>query len=147
MKRDLVIEYLGKLFVPRDNRDGVAFRTEYMNHAHEAYEVQQAVSKAQMHSGLSFDFSYSVAEKAVDVLLTVDNWNDDDALREAIDSNVPIYTGEIMEIYQANAWVVDEACEELGNTGNSSDNAMRGWYMAIERMVQAIKGNLEAIIE
>ena len=146
---------LRRLFEPLDRdkpaderRDGVCFTREALSDdGGELHDVQQIVSRAQQDSGLSCEFSYRVADKAVDILCEIEpeEWSSDDFI-EAIDSAVPIYTGELMEIYQSNAWIVDEAVKEIGNA-DSTTNAQAGWYKAITDMVYAIKNGLDNIID
>ena len=85
-------------------------------------------------------------DKAVDILSECE-WDDDDSISEFVDGAVPIYTGELMEIYASNSSAVDEAVEEMGQQGDSSKNASIAWYIQIERMVSAIKSELEELIE
>lgn len=132
---------LADIFVPRDNGEGVAFKSEAMRTTSELYPIYKAISKAMRDSGLSFDFSYEVANKAVDILAEND-WNNEDAINDGIDSAIPVYTHELMSIYTSDSWQVDEAVAELGG-GDSNRNAISGWYMAIDNMVQQIKTNLE----
>lgn len=141
-------ELLAGLFVPRkEPLEGVCFSNDYMDKANaEKYAIYEAVSDAMHDSGLSHDFSYAVAEKAVDVLTDRDeiDWLDADDLTNLIDNAVPVYNGELMEIY-ANDWgTVDKACEELGidKKATSVERARLGWYYAIEQMAQAIISNL-----
>jgi hypothetical protein len=135
---------LKNIFVARSNGlEGVCFPSEVMNEDNPRYPIYRAISSAQHDSGLSFNFSYEVASKAVDILTEV-NWDDEDAITEAIDSAIPVYTHELMSIYNDNAWIVDEAVQDLGD-GDSEDSAKRaqmGWYRAIGDMVQSIKNNL-----
>jgi hypothetical protein len=128
--------------VKKDNGEvQICFQDHAMKPESGLYPIYQAISKAQQDSGLTFDFSYEVAKKAVDILAEAELWED---LTPAIDSAVPIYNGELMTIY-ANDWnAVDEAVEELGG-GDSVKNAQAGWYMAIENMVHAIKENLSEL--
>ncbi len=147
MNKKKIQKHLSTLFVPRDNGlNGVCFRTEYMNKDNEAYPVQQAVSEAQRKSGLSFDFSYTIAKIACNILADTDDWSDDDVITEAIDGQVPIYTYYIMEIYQSNNWAVDEARQEFGSVDSSKD-AQMAWYSQISQMVANIKENLQEIAE
>ena len=142
---------LGKMFVLREDKkegddDAKCFRQEYMDENAPEYPIQQAVSNAMGDSELSFDFSYIIGEKAADILAEVD-WDDDDAITEAIDSAIPVYTNELMQIYVADNWAVDEAVNEFGNDEDSSKNAMMAWYSQIRQMVEKIKNNLAEIIE
>ena len=148
MKIQEVTKILSDMFIPRDKGlEGKCFKSEYMNKEHEAYPVQQAVSDAMRNSGLTFDFSYLIAEKACDILVEVDDWEDEDAITESVDAIMPVYTSDLMEIYASNSWAVDAAMEEMGNGKDSASNAQMAWYMQISQMVEAIKGNLSDIIE
>jgi len=148
MNKETVKKYLSEMFVPRDEPlEGVCFRSEFMNKEHhEAYPIQRIISNAQRESGLSFDFSYEIASRAVDVLSNVDDWEDDDAITEAVDSSVPIYTYDLMKIYASDSWAVDETREEMGTAENSEKQAQWAWYAQIESMVQSIKSKVEEII-
>ena len=135
---------LENLYVPRSAGDGVCFNDKYMDSKNvEKHSIYNIVSNIQRDSGLSFDFSYTIGNIAVDILTEVD-WNNDDAINDAIDQAVPIYTHEIMEIYEANSFIIDEACEEYGNSNpmNSEERAIIGWYHAIQNMVMEIISKL-----
>ena len=138
-------QILSKLFAEVERKDGskvTTFTTEAMTEGNEAYGTYRAVSDAMQESGLTFDFSYVVAVKAVDILTELDNWEDEDAITEAVDSAVPVYTHELMTIYADNSSAVDEAREELGSEGDSSTLAQQAWFSEIQKMVNAIKENL-----
>lgn len=134
---------LGDLFVPRDNDlEGVCFNYDFMNKDNaDKYAICQAVSNVMHESGLTHNFSYEIASRAVNILGEVEDWTDDDTIRELVDSYIPIYTGEVMEIYQSNSWAVDEAVKEFGNN-DSDSNAKMGWYMQISQMTDNIKSSL-----
>jgi hypothetical protein len=141
-------EILARLFVPRaGGLEGEVFRSEYMKEDAPEYAVYEAVSNAQRDSGLTFDFSYEIGSRAANILAEAEDWTDDDDIRERIDSSVPIYTHELMQIYASDWGAVDEAREELGPGENSEREAAMAWYMLIERMVYAIRGNLAEVCE
>lgn len=143
-------ELLTGLLVPRNApHDGMCFSSEYMDKANvEKYAIYTAVSEALHDSKLSQDFGYKIVEKALHVLdderidWTDPNMDDNGQLQEAIDTATPIYNNELMQIYLRDWWLVDGANEELGGESDSVSNARRGWYVAIERMVEAIINNL-----
>lgn len=138
-------QLLEKLYVPKVIGEGVAFNLDYMDkNNEELYTIYTEVSDAQRESGLTFGFAYEIGSRAVDILQEVD-WNDEDAIREAIDQAVPIYTNELMTIYLGDYSVIDEMEEVWGNSCDCVSRAQRGWYYAIENMLQAIKSKLEAI--
>ena len=150
MNQSTAKDLLAKLFEPRNAPlKGVRFASNYMDKANkEKYAIYTAVSEAQRASNLSHDFAYTVANLAVDILIDADDWQDSDALAQCIDQTVPVYNGELMEIY-ANDWhAVDEAEEEYGlSVSTDGQNlsvlrAQRGWYYAIEQMVHGIINNL-----
>lgn len=147
MNKETIQKYLGKLFVPRSNGlEGVCFRSEYLDKSGGENPVYRIVSDAMHDSGLSFEFSYEIASRAVDILAGQDDWEE---ISEAVDSSVPIYNNEIAEIYNANAWAVDDAINELG-TGNDADSIQRaalGWYYAIDNMTRSIASKLEDIVD
>ena len=154
MKNEKIMEILPRLFVPlkkgpgsSEDGEGVCFRSEYMREESEAYAIYKAVSDAQYKSGLTFDFSYDVANRAVDVLCEVEDWDNNDAISEAVDSAVPIYTGEIMKIYQANSWAVNDSNEEYGKEGDVTQQGMMAWYLQIYAMVRAIKDGLHELVD
>ena len=117
------------------------------------YAVYQVVSDVMHNSGMSFNFSYEVANKTVDVITTLSdqydgNWDNDDAKTESIDAIIPVYTHDLMQIYQDNSWLVDEAMSEYGTPGNDSNkNAAMGWYHAISNMVNELIPKLEELID
>ena len=150
MNKQKIQKTLSELFttVKKNGSDDVTcFNDDAMTEGNEAYPVYKAVNKAMFDSNLSFNFSYEIATRAVDVLTESEDWEDEDALNEAIDAICPIYTYDIMRIYTADSWAVDEAVDELGQGGDSSKNALYGWYNLITAMAYAIKSNIEAIIE
>lgn len=121
-----------------------------MKRENKAYPIYQAVSEAQRASGLSFNFSYDIADKAVDVLL--ENWDDAnsdnyDSIVDAVDGAVPVYNSDLVKIYLSDWDVADDAMEEYGGEGDSLDRARHGWFRAIESMVYAIRDNLAEIVE
>jgi len=138
-------ETLAKLFTTVKRTDDTEVRTftpEAMTEGNEAYATYRAVSDAMQAGGLTFDFSYRVADKAVDILVELEDWEDGDAISEAIDSAIPVYNQELMTIYADNSSAVDEVREELGSEGNSTQLASQAWYNEIQKMVEAIKNNL-----
>lgn len=135
------------MFIPRDKGlEGLCFRSEYMKKDSEAYPIQQIISTAQHDSGLSFNFSYEIASRAVDILAGQDDWEE---ISEAVDSSVPVYNSDIAEIYSANAWAVDDAINEFGasDDADSIQRAQLGWFYAIENMARSIAGELEELID
>lgn len=151
MNKEKVKKYLASLFTTGkgNNEDDViiVFQDEYMHRENaEKYAIYKAVSGAQHNSGLSFDFSDEISSRAVDVLVEVDDWEDDDAITEAIDGQIPIYTHDIMKIYQSDSWAVDEARKEFGSD-NSEKDAQMAWYSQIRQMVYVIKENLMEVID
>lgn len=154
MNIETIKKLLADVFVPRaEGLEGVAFRAEYMDKNNLSspldegkYAIYQAISEAQRESGLTFDFSYDVAKRAVDALLSVEDWDDDEALFEAADRETPIYNAELMEIYQANWWAVDEARADGGQEMDSVRAASVAWNMRIVGMILAIKENLSKLI-
>ena len=147
MEKSKIKEILSTLYVPRaEGLEGKCYRSEYMMDEHEAHAIYEAVSSAAFDSGLSHGFSYEIGERACGILADLDDWDDDDSITEAVDGAVPIYTHELMKIYASNHSAVDEAVNELGdNHEDSVQNAKMAWYLEIEKMVRAIKSNIEAI--
>ena len=109
--------------------------------------MYETISNVQRKSDLTFEFSYQVMDKVLDILSDLSDWNDDDELREAIFGRVPIYNNELAEIYASNSWVVDEAMKELGPGEDSVKNAAYGWYKAISDMAYSLKNKLDELIE
>lgn len=125
------------------NEERTCFQSEYMSEdSGDKYEVYRNVSDAMHDSGLTHDFSYEIASRAVQILAELADWDDMDAISEQVDSSVPIYNGEITEIYTANSWAVDEARESMGAVDSIKD-AQMAWYSQIEQMIEAIKGNFD----
>ena len=111
--------------------------------------VQQLVSKAQQNSGLTFDFSYTIASDAVDILAELEDWEDDDAIAQAVDQAVPIYYHDIQKIYAGNYGAVDEWRDEVGGGSTPSDcmkDAQGAWYHEIEKMVRVLRDALGDLI-
>jgi len=147
MKKEKVKTFLATLFVTRDVADeSVSFNDAFMRDTHEAYPIYDAVSDVMHKSNLSFNFSYAIASKAVDVLEQVEDWEDNDDIQEAINSAVPVYTWELMQICQSDSWAVDEAIREYGKQETLERDVTTAWFMLIETMVEEIKTCLEAII-
>ena len=147
MTKKQVQKILSDMFVPRSNGlDGKCFRIEYMDKENEAYPIQQAISEAQRESGLSFDFSYVIAKKACDILAELEDWKDEDAITEAVDAIVSVYTHDLMQIYASDSWAVDEAVEDMGSGGDSITNAQYAWYRQIESMARDITQRLDDVI-
>lgn len=139
--------FLSTLFVPRDHAlKGVAFRSEYMKEGSEAYRIYDIVSQAQHESGMTFDFSYVIAKSVCDILSNLDDWDDDDDLGDAVDAEVPVYSSELMEIFESNSWAVDEAIEEYGKGADVEKDASAAWYSLIRTMVIVIRDGLQEII-
>jgi hypothetical protein len=149
MKQQEIKTILASLFVPRKPNengegDGVAFRSEYMDKSNLAYPVYEAVSTCGFESNLTHSFSYEIMSRACSILCDLEDWDATDELQEQIDAMVPVYTSELMQVYAANSWAVDEAREEYGTGENSDSDAGRAWYMLIERMTNSI---MEALTE
>lgn len=146
MKIEAIKKALSDLFVVRDEKEDppvLCFNSEYMNRDNaELHQIYEIVSNAMHDSGLTHGFSYEIASCAVNVLDEVEDWEDDDALQESIDSYIPIYNSEITGIYQSNSWAVDEARQEYGAVDSIKD-AQMAWYKQISSMVYAIKSALE----
>ena len=139
---------LGDLFVSRENGlEGVAFNIEYMKAENvDKYKIYKAVSDAMHESGLTHDFSYSVANKVVYILGEAEDWEDNDYIQESINSSIPVYNYELMTIYQDNFWAVDEAVSEFGHR-DSIANAQMAWDMLMEQMLDSIKEKLLKLLQ
>lgn len=143
MQKQEIKATLNALFVPRNKGlEGVCFRMDFMNKENASYPVYKKVSEAMHDSGLSHDFSYEIANIAVDILTELRDWENDDQITEAVDGAVPIYTHDLMRIYTSDSGAVDEGAEELGTDGDSVARAQAGWYIAIQHMVNDIKNRL-----
>jgi len=149
MTKETIIKLLSDVFVPRaEGLEGVCFASDFMDREQkDKYAIYNAISEAMQNSGLSHNFSYGVANKAVSILSDID-WNDDDAITDAIDHDVPIYNGELMSIYAQDWHAVDEACNEYGidDEADSIERAKQGWYYTLTNMTNDIKSNLESLI-
>ena len=103
-------EILRDLFTTKN--DIVVFNDKYMDKDNaEKYAIYKVVSGIMHDSGLTHGFSYEIGNRAVNVLVDLEDWDNDDAISEAVDAIVPVYTHEIMQIYTDNSWAVDEAVE------------------------------------
>lgn len=148
-------DILSNLFVPRgkhhatgEQLEGVCFSSDCMDEKNtDKYSVYKAVSDAMFNSELTHGFSYEIASRAVDILIEAEDWDNDEDITERVDSAVPIYNSELMQIFLDNHWAVDGACEELGSEGDSVAHAQRGWYTLIERMTHTIRASLLELIE
>src|SRR3990167_4708116 len=143
-------DYLPQVFILKDKdtpTERLVFNSEFMDKNNlgtpldeTKHAIYQAISEAQRKSNLSFNFSYEIANKAVDILSDLEDWNDDDAITEGVDSSVPVYTNQVMEIYKSDSWAVDEAVNNIGGSGaDSEQRAKYGWYEQIQQMAGAIK--------
>jgi hypothetical protein len=117
--------------------------------------IVKIISDAQRESGHGHGFSYTIAEKAVDAILSaVDEGTtftdalegDDDRLHEAIDSAVPVYNHDLAEMVQdLNSWeCIEESMQEYGIGDNVSLASIlsMAWYRAIENMARDIMEGL-----
>jgi hypothetical protein len=159
MNKSELLKLLPNLFYSKkieDEVERICFTDSYMNRENiNEYAIYKAVSEAQHNSGLTFDFSYEVASRAVDVITTlIDQYDDDlanledsDNITEAVDGIIPVSTHDLMQIYQSNSWLVDEARQELGNDGDTTQQAQQAWYKAINDMVHAIIPALQELID
>ena len=141
-------EVLARLFETSKRENGeeyIHFRLDVMDKENEAYPVYQAVSDAAYNSGLSHEFSYEITSHACDILAEAEDWDNDDDITERVDSAVPVYTSELMQIYTADSFAVDEAADEYGNEGDSTKRAQMAWYSQIRDMVSSIRANLETV--
>jgi hypothetical protein len=154
MTKQKAIELLGTLFETSKSNTGengtirewTHFRTEVMQKDNEAYPIYQAVSNVAFKSELTHGFSYEITTRACDILAEAEDWDNEDDIQERIDSAVPIYNSELMEIYLANWWAVDEARTDMGAQGDSVKDAQAAWYYLIEMFVTAIKYELGSVI-
>src|SRR3990167_9698448 len=150
MKLQEIKKSLNDVFVLVDKdteKERYCFNDEIIKKENANYPIYEAISNAMHESDLTFNFRYQIATKAVDILADLEDWENDDAITESVDSSVPIYTSELMEIYQSNNWAVDEAAKEMGGGEDSTQNAQYGWYNQINQMAAVIKNNLLALIE
>jgi hypothetical protein len=126
-----------------DGKEYICFKSEYMDESNaDKYAIYKIISNAQRESGLSFNFSYDIGEKAAGIVAELEDLDDEDAITEAIDQAIPIYTDEIMSIYTRDSAAVDEAAEELGGD-DSNSRAVSGWYNEIRKMVYTIISELK----
>lgn len=143
MTQEKTKELLTKLFNTgkRDNgEDFICFTDACFEGGTKLNNMYYTVKNVMRESGLTHEFSYQIASRAVDILAGLDDWENEDKrddFLEAVDSAVPIYTDKIMEIYLSNSESVDEAEAELGGT-NAEQRARNAWYMLIERMTSEI---------
>jgi len=139
MTKEEVKKMLGSLFMDSVKETGEVvrvFNDKCFDRERPERRLYEVVSAAMRDSDLSFEFSYAIAEKAADVLAELEDWenDDDDMMRELIDSAVPVYTYDLMKIYLSDSWAVDETIKELGDAGDSTKNAAMAWYRLIEKM-------------
>lgn len=100
------------------------------------------VSDVMRESGLSFNFSYTVASKALDAIASVESLDDNDALQEAFESTIPFYTPEVMQLMQQDWNLVDDIIESMGaasaDDGGIVVTVQRAYGNAIVAMGEAI---------
>lgn len=124
--------------IKADEGERIVFSGEYMNRDNaEKYALYEIVSGAMHESGLTHGFSYEIGSRAVDVVADLEDMKDDDAITEAVDAIIPVYISDLMEIYQANSWAVDESREEHGSADSAKDAAL-AWYSLIDNMTRNI---------
>lgn len=141
-------EALRAMFTTSKRENGeeyIHFTTEAMDKTNPLYPYYRIVSDAMHESGLTHDFSYEIASRAVDAIVeNEDNEGDADDLYDLIDSYVPIYNADLMQIYVDNWSAVDEACDDMGHdSGDSIDRARIGWSRAINDIASAILSGLD----
>lgn len=148
MTHKKIVGYLSELFVPRaEGLDGMCFNDDFL-HAEgdtQKHAIYESVSNAQRESDLTFDFSYKVAEKAVNILQELKDFEDiSDNIHKLIESEVPIYNGEVMDIYTSDSWTIDEGRESgmINNEGDTMTQAQDAWRNQIYNMVYAIADSL-----
>ena len=129
-------EMLRELFEYREDIERIVYSDKYIlakkgTNEHDLYEI---VSDIAHKSGMSYNFSYEIMSKACDIVAdySFDSKYAEDDLVEMIDNAIPVYTNELMTIYQQNWHLVDDANEELGGEGDSVVHAQRGWYYILE---------------
>lgn len=143
--------HLYDLLVPRKgDLEGVCYDNKYL-HAAEGSDMRniyEACSETMCNSGLTFDFSYKVLEKAVNILSECryipDVAEGNEEIQEAVDAAVPCYTNELMSIYSNNYDVVD-SYDDGG--GNSVQRAQSGWYSIIDQVTQSLAVELSELID
>lgn len=130
--------------IQADDGERIVYSKKYLYAERGTYEryMYETVSNIAHASDLTHDFSYEIMSRACDVLAELDDPNDEDAISEAADAIVPVYTHDLMQIYASNSWAVDEACEEYGTSGDSTNRAQMAWYVLIDRVARDIQAAL-----
>jgi hypothetical protein len=93
------------------------------------------------HSDISFAFSFTVMSKACDIVsqYLLDSDGNEDNISELVDNAVPVYNAELMQIYVADWWIVDEAQNEYGTeVTDSVQRAQSAWYYILDRITREI---------
>lgn len=135
--------FVYKEVVYKEDIDRIVYNDKYILAPEGTTEraLYELVSDIARDSGMSFDFSYRIMDKACSIVADylMDSDGDDDDIFELVDNAVPVYNHELMAIYQNDWEIVDEANEELGGEGDSVAHAQRAWYYVIERMVSEVR--------
>lgn len=141
-------EMLQELFKYREDIERIVYSDKYIlakegTIEHDLYKI---VSDIAFKSGMSYNFSYEIMSKACDIVAdySFDSDYTKDDLFAVIDNAIPVYTNELMTIYQQNWHLVDDANEDLGGEGDSVAHAQRGWYYILDITARELSEKVSA---
>ena len=104
--------------------------------------IQNIVTESELPQ----QFGIEVAYRAVSVVVEVDHINDEDLIREQIDTQTPIWTTELMDVYKYATDATDEAYQEYDLVPDDGSPttiiAQVAWKNLIGGMVESIKKEL-----
>jgi hypothetical protein len=161
MTTEEIREGLSTLFTRIDAPEGERIVFSNTDELHNEGALYKIVSKAQHDSGHGFNFSYTIAEKAVDAVIEAfDNsecktWaefvsgDDDGELSDAITAQLPIMNSELaLIVSDINSWDrVEEALQGASGTDDCylANVLTYAWEQSIRDMAQAIMMALEEL--
>lgn len=139
---------VGNLFtiMQLDNgNERIIYSKQYINAENDTVEhdLYQLTSNIASESGLSFDFSYQIMSRVCNIVSELpifdsEEPDNDDGIHEAVDSAVPVYNAELLQIANVHDYhLIDAAIEEYECEGIISACSY-AWYKAINSAVYEI---------
>ena len=111
-------------------------------------DLYELVSDIAHATGLSHGFSYEIVSRAVDVLVSLDEQEQDldiAGIDEAVDAIVPVYNHTLLLIANPSDYHhIDEAREVHGNEVDTITACAYAWYSLIDNAARDIH---DAIVE
>lgn len=133
-----------------DQTERIIYNKAYINAENDTveHELYQLTSNIAHNSGLSFDFSYEIMQRACAIVAELPIWNgddidSDDGIHEAVDNAVPVYNAELLKIANMHDYhLIDEAMSEHG-AADIIGACSVAWYNAIYSAVYEIVETIE----